>query len=479
VGNSIFFNKIMGNKFTAKLSEIAQKSRNNSFIGNVYLTLPRIMQNLFYTVYGIFKLIEYRRILNDLSEYDQEAILSPKAIKNKQVDRLKLLLHHAIKHSPYYRNIISKYNIDNIKDLSILNSLPILSKEKVLENYSNIITENSKEFSPIIMSSGGTTGTTLNFMVDKGLYLSKEQQVASYWKRHDYIIGKEKTLMYRAGVLQSNSKKINKPWRRDYARKMLYLSSYYASDKLYKEYHLLLQKWKPKYMQCLPSAVFLFAKYLNNNNLSVPLKKVFSASETLHEFQRVEIEKAFSCKVFDHYGHGEPGIYAAGQCEKSHYHIPSNDVIVEVLEDGNILETSLKNYSMPFIRYQIGDIIDGVHDDCECGITTPYIKKILGRESSLIYTGDGRVLSSIGFDQVFKMNNIILGQIIQNERGKLKLKLIPGSLFSKNDEKNILNKLKDRVGLNTQITIEYVKEIPKAKSGKYNLVISNIKEGVI
>jgi phenylacetate-CoA ligase len=459
------------------ITDIARKFRNNSFINTIYENTPVFIQNLIYSSYGFFKYKEYKRLEMSLGEYDFEEKLSINDIKKGQVEKLKLLLSHASENSVYYNKLLKKSNLDinNIKSIDELKKIPILDKNIFKENYELIKVTNSDKYSPIAMSSGGTTGTSLNFLMDKKTYLHKECQSIHHWKRHGYELGKCNTVMYRAGLIIPKGKKVANPWRIDYPRKMIYLSSYYASEELYEQYYKLLKKWKPKYIHLLPSAVYLFAKYLNENNLIIKLDKAFSSSETLYDFQKYEIEKAFQCSIVDDYGHIEPGIYVAGQCEEGHYHIYTNDVIAEVLEDGSLLETSLNNYSMPFIRYKVGDKVDGLHDNCSCGINTPYFKTINGRDSSIIYTADGRVISSIGFDQIFRGNNIRLGQIIQNKKGALKLNLVVESNYNNNDRDAIISKLQDRVGIDTNIEVKYLDDIPKAKSGKYNLVISHIK----
>jgi phenylacetate-CoA ligase len=461
-----------------KISEIAFFLRDNLFILNIYNKSPRFIHNLIYSFYGCLKLLEGKKIENEeLEQYENEERLSYEDIIQGQLKRLRRLLIHANNHSEYYNKLFKKLNFlpETIKNIEDLKILPILDKNILLDNFEDIKVDNYLGFKPKLMSTGGTTGASLKFLMDKRTHMKKEAQTLHYWKRHGFKVGRYNTIMFRAGVLNPGRRKNVKPWRFDYPRKMLYFSSYYASNSLYKEYYELLKKWKPKYMHFLPSAVYLFAKYLNDNKLIIKLNIAFSASEMLYPFQKKEIEKAFSCKVVDHYGHTEPGNYVVGQCENGCYHICTNDVIVEVTEDGTLLETSLVNYSMPFIRYKVGDKVDGLNYNCACGLKTPFFKKIYGRDSSIIYTGDERVISSIGFDQIFRGNNTRLGQIIQKTKGCLVLKLVTEKAFKKENEVDILNKLTDRVGVDTNITIKYVNDIPKAKSGKFNLVISEIK----
>ena len=84
-------------------------------------------------------------------------------------------------------------------------------------------------------------------------------------------------------------------------------------------------------------------------------------------------------------------------------HVIENNVIVEVLKDGkpvlneegDIYITSLKNYAMPFIRYETGDrgILKTEHN-CKCGNKSPVLVILSGRSSDFITLENGEKLNS-------------------------------------------------------------------------------------
>ena len=87
------------------------------------------------------------------------------------------------------------------------------------------------------------------------------------------------------------------------------------------------------------------------------MKAILTSSETLVPEQKMVIEQAFMCKVFDYYGMAERAA-AIHTCEHGSYHIVPEYSIVEfvrngTLEDGyyEIVGTSLNNNAMPLIRY--------------------------------------------------------------------------------------------------------------------------------
>lgn len=454
------------------------KYRKFKLFQYIYSISPAFIHNLIYTAYGYTKLKEAEYIYVNLAKkISGDECLTPEEISLMQLKKVKLILSHAYENTTYYKKLFDSIDFKptEITSLDQLRIIPITNKQDILNNYQDLICKKSDNRSPQQSSTGGTTGTTLNFLLDTDTYLAREAELLVYWMRHGYIVGKHRAVMFRAGVIIPNGNKINKPWRFDYSRKLLYLSSYYASNELYNEYYQLLLDWKPKYMFALPSAAYLFAQYLIQNNRNIKLDLIFTASEMLHQLQKDTLEMAFGCPVIDHYGHGEPGLYAAGQCKYGNYHIAPRNTHVELTENGEIIETSLNNYSMPFIRYKIGDTAKALNrQGCECGLNTPYIQSLSGRESEIIYTADGRIISSIGLDQIFRGNNILLGKIIQENIGKLTILVVRASSFTESNEKALLKNLADRVGTNTIVNLNYVDQIPIEKNGKYRLIESRV-----
>lgn len=428
-----------------------------------------------YSMHGLLKIWQHRMIEKKyLPEITKNQRMSLHEIRELQYKKLKDLLEHACRNVPYYTNLFNCFSLkpNDIKSLDDLPKIPTLTKEDVIKNYSDIIAINAKEYAPLKLSSGGTTGTSLNFYMDKEAYHIRETENIHYYISKMYPYDKAKTIFLRADVLIPKGSPLKKPWRYDFVRKWYVFSGYYLSESVMNDYYLIMKKFKPDYLIGLPSPSYILAKYMNEKNLTINMKKIFTSSEMLFPSYREEIEKAFNSKIYDIYGHGEPGSWAR-QCEYGHYHIDTNSYF-ETNEDGRTIETSLTNYSMPFVRYDIGDKIDGIYYDCECGLKTPYFKEIQGRISDNIITPDGRCCIGIGFDQVFKGTNILQGQIIQNEIPRIDVNIIPQKNYSPEYEKKLLMKLRDRLGDQIKINLNIVDDIPHTKSGKYKLVVSNI-----
>ena len=120
--------------------------------------------------------------------------------------------------------------------------------------------------------------------------------------------------------------------------------------------------------------------------------------ETITDEFRGICQEVWGKPVADMYSCEEAG-YIALQCPKhEHYHIQSENILVEVLDEhdkpcrpgeiGRVVLTTLHNFAMPLIRYEILDYAE-VGGECPCGRGLPVLKRIVGRQRNMITHPDG------------------------------------------------------------------------------------------
>lgn len=129
------------------------------------------------------------------------------------------------------------------------------------------------------------------------------------------------------------------------------------------------------------------------------LRGVISFGEKLPADLRALCQQAWQVPLTDIYSAEEVG-YIALQCplEPANYHLMAEQLIVEVIDAagapcergqwGQVVITSLHNFAMPLIRYQIGDFAR-VGAACGCGRGLPVITEIMGRGRNMITLPDG------------------------------------------------------------------------------------------
>jgi phenylacetate-CoA ligase len=128
------------------------------------------------------------------------------------------------------------------------------------------------------------------------------------------------------------------------------------------------------------------------------LREARTFAEALPEDLRALCRAAWNVKLCDVYSAEEAG-YIALQCpDHEHYHVQSENLIVEVIDErgepcragemGRVVVTTLTSFAMPLIRYEIGDYaVAGA--PCPCGRGLPVIERVLGGTRNLLRLPDG------------------------------------------------------------------------------------------
>jgi phenylacetate-CoA ligase len=117
---------------------------------------------------------------------------------------------------------------------------------------------------------------------------------------------------------------------------------------------------------------------------------ITNMSEPLTPQARALIEQAFGVHVSDHYAMGECMTLTVGCPYAPGAHVNVDLAILEVVDDhyravppgtkgSRVLVTCLHNYVMPFIRYEIGDVVTMNAGRCRCGSNLPHVASIEGR----------------------------------------------------------------------------------------------------
>ena len=117
-----------------------------------------------------------------------------------------------------------------------------------------------------------------------------------------------------------------------------------------------------KWVQCSPSTAYSLGMFLHKYDLKTNIRVLELISEYLPQHYRDFIESVFNCKTFIQYGCHE--VWAMGFEDENKKINVMESVIVENEDDdrftqgyGKCIVTNLIVKSMPFIRYELNDII--------------------------------------------------------------------------------------------------------------------------
>ena len=437
---------------------------------------PNFVDKIIFPLTDIFLSLSIRK---ELDKWRTMQWLDKSELENIQLNGLKNILSHSKTNIVYYNELFRtdcEVTLEN--SVEILKTLPFLTKDLIKKNLPNrIVDKNRKIYT--IESTSGSTGIHGEFFFDREAY-SKTIAIQSLW--WEWASFKYGNKSIQTGITPNRGfiKKIKDILFQVHYRPAFNLDEINILSDLNK-----LSNKKIKYLMGFASSLFHYADIADKNDINnIRLKSLISWGDKLFPHYRELIRKVFNAEVFDTYGACE-GTMVAAECENHKLHIMSPHVFIELLdkygnevspgEVGEVVVTRLDNYLMPLIRYKIGDLAIKSKDDknCKCNRQLPIIEKIIGRDTDIIYTKNGKPLIIHFFTGIFAhYPEIKQFQIFHKNDFILEIRYLKGNKFEKSILKKIENEIKAKAEDYIQIDFKSVETIDASKSGKLQMIIS-------
>jgi phenylacetate-CoA ligase len=455
----------------------------------VYAGAPVAVQNVLLSLAG-YRLrqrrfgADFRRWMDLCRSAERWSPAEQGAYTDEQVRRI---VRRAFEHAPYYRRVLTERHLrpEDIKGLADLPKLPILEKDDIRLHREEMVADDVSRRSLTLGHTSGTTGSPLEFWWDRSVEVATNAMIWRHRGFAGFRFGEPyATLLGRVIVPLSRTRppfwRINRPWQQ------LFLSSFHMREQNLDAYIEAMRSHGAGALEAYPSGAYLLARHLEARGARLPLRAVFTSSETLLPVQRELIEDRFSCRVFDYYGQAERVMYS-GECEahEGHHHFLEYGALEIVGEDGlplppgtegRLVLTGFANDAMPLIRYSIGDLAGLSPALCSCGRTLPLLSTVATKAEDIVVTPDGRFLTSSVLTHPFKpMHNVARSQIVQESGDRLRILIVPRPEYTDHDSTVLLAALRERVGDQMRIDIEVVPEIPLGARGKFRWVVSKVK----
>jgi phenylacetate-CoA ligase len=385
-----------------------------------------------------------------------------------QTEYLRKLLKHATTNVPYYIEYLKYPQLNHIDsfELSNLNSLPILSKRHIKDNYSKLITKDIAERAYKKHSTGGSTGIPLVFLLDLHSWSVSWANSIRGWEMGGYLIG-DKVLVLGSHSLFLQSKKTIE-------QKLIHtLFNYHPvaamnmADEVCEKCIEIIRRKKIKIIFGYASAIFILAKYIINHKIKVDAKLIIPTSEVCPKYYKDKMHAAFQCQIIDAYG-ARDGNVSAFECEFGNYHISETSIVtINKNNTNSILVTDLFNYTMPLINYEVGDSLELSNEICACGRNQFIAKRIYGRHESVMHFANGKVITGPGWTILFKDRKVEKYSIEKKGEYSIVVNIVPSSDYQKEYEESLIREtFHKHIGKEIKVEIKYHTKMDKLESGK-------------
>lgn len=403
-----------------------------------------------------------------------------------QRNQLTSLLQHAWSLVPYYRSSLERAGV--VRDsgdirLDRFEQLPLLDKKTLHDQYDQLKSDDLQTRKWYPNTSGGSTGETANFIQDLAYgtwgraiamlfdewagYEVGEPRLILWPVRRD-IHASRQNLKKRLAVLLRNERWTD-AHRVTIDQMHKYLSRIQPDGKTHLYGH-------PENLRDL--AHFAELEGIQPNQPA----SIVTGGANLFDWMRPEIENVFGAPVFDRYGSREArGM--AGECDRhAGLHVCLPSVYFEILrpdgtptrpgELGEVVVTTLMNYSMPLIRYRVGDLAAWSDRPCDCGRKWPLLEEIAGRTRDLFRRRDGsriRITETTFSSQLW----IWKFQVIQEDYDLVRALVVPhANTQVSNDQRqqgieSIETAIRDVMGESCTVEVTVTDHIDASASGKF------------
>ncbi len=439
-------------------------------------------------------------LLGTLFAWNQTEGWTAAQIEQAQFKQLGKLVQWAQQHVPYYADCLDGIDTRNLSTEG-WRTLPTLSRTQLQEHYVKLKSDGIPNGHGNVdtRATSGSTGTPVK--VDCSELTSFLWHVGvlrdHVWHRRDFSapLASIRHVKFDPNELGSNGKQSAEPphgltlpnWGPTVSQCFNTGPAHVLSiHSRAEEQADWLDAINAGYLQTYPSNLQKLCDYYQRSGRAAPqFMAIRTISEALDSNTRKSAQRVFGAPVQDLYSTTEVG-YIAVQCpEHEHFHVQSETVYVEVLNDGDqpcapgeigrVLVTPLHNFAMPLIRYELGDYAE-VGQPCDCGRNSLVLKRVLGRSRNLLTFPDGRTDWPVFQDTRFReIAPIVQFQFTQTSVNDIEMNLVVERDLTADEQQQLSTLVLNRLGHPFNLTLKFVSAIARSKSGKYEDFISIIR----
>lgn len=310
--------------------------------------------------------------------------LTRQAIDGWQLEKIKETLNMAVSGSPFFKERYGSFTVETWEDFR---KLPFTGPEDVCERGSEMVCLPQSQISRIVtMETSGTAGKP------KRIYFTEADQELTIDFFHNgmqLLAAPSDTVMILMPCRRPGS--IGDLLKRGLERLGTKVVAYGLPNG--KDDEAILRLMEQEQVTCTVALATHLASLAGKAaGYQIPMKNVLLSAEYVSEESRRQVEAAWGCRVFEHYGMTEMGLGCAVSCGfLEGCHIREADLYLEIIdpktgrvlpdgEEGEVVFTTLTRRGMPFIRYRTGDWSSFIPEPCKCGSVLKRISRVGDRK---------------------------------------------------------------------------------------------------
>ena len=408
-----------------------------------------------------------------LAQFKQAQWLPAEALCANQLAQLHSLLSYAQENVPYYERNISKSLFDPLFGLTLENwrQLPILTRTDIQNHAADLLSRNiPRTHYPLgETQTSGSTGQPVKVVTTAAsrIFWSAVTMRDHYWHQRDFTakLCSIRAIAADSGAVAKGKDQPNWGWpaaklHQTGPSAVLSLGTDIAAQAGW------LAERNPEYLLTYPANLAALAEYFRASGMTLSkLREIRTVGEMVSPALRDKCRDTWGVPVVDVYSSQEVG-YIALQCPQSGlFHIQSETMMVEVLdaagnptppgEVGRVVVTSLHNFAMPLIRYEIRDYAEP-GEPCPCGRGLPTIRRVVGRLRNMLVLPNGDQRWPLtGFHDFREIAPVRQYQLVQKSLERIEARFVVDRPLTADEEDKLSAVMQNSLGHPFDISFQY------------------------
>ena len=345
---------------------------------------------------------------------DSSGVLTRKLIEDYQLDRLQKTLTLVTSKSRFYQRLYSGLDCE-INSFDDFIKLPFSTSEDLKEHPLEFLCVSQNDINRIVtLQSSGTTGKP------KRLFFTEaDQELTIDFFHHGMLTlvkpGDRVLIMLPGEIPGSVGDLLRLGLERAGVTAVIHGLVTDQAETLEQ-----IKREDINVLVGIPTQVLGIARFKDSKGdaVQLSLRSVLLSTDYVPQAIVQELERAWDCKVFNHYGMTEMGLGGGIECEGfCGYHLREADLYVEIVDPssgkpvlegqlGEVVVTTLTRLAMPLIRYRTGDMSRFIPGLCVCNTVLKRLELIKSRDR--VYLTQSDYLTMADFDEaLFKLDNVL------------------------------------------------------------------------